>query len=42
LGRASQPGGQNPGIAQIPAISIEAIGLKLGNAFYFQGKEQEI
>ena len=23
-------------------VSIEAIGLKLGSAFYFQGKEQEI
>ena len=23
-------------------VSIEAIGLKLGSAFYFQGKEQEL
>jgi len=27
---------------KIRIVSIEAIGLKLGNAFYFQGKEQEI
>jgi mRNA-degrading endonuclease RelE of RelBE toxin-antitoxin system len=23
-------------------VSIEAIGLKLGNTFYFQGKEEEL
>ncbi len=27
---------------KIRIVSVEAIGIKLGSAFYFQGKEQEI